>query len=51
MIESLSNIKVNDLNKVGAVCNNAEIVSSQLRGQPTDGALLAVAMKVTMMII
>ncbi|CAF1333002.1 unnamed protein product, partial [Rotaria sordida] len=31
--------------EVGAVCNNAEIINSQLRGQPTEGALLAVAMK------
>ncbi|CAF4751665.1 unnamed protein product [Rotaria sp. Silwood1] len=31
--------------EVGAVCNNAEIVNSHLRGQPTEGALLAVAMK------
>ena len=30
----------------GAVCNNAEIVNAQLRGQPTEGALLAAAMKV-----
>jgi hypothetical protein len=41
------NIQINDDdNKVGAVCNNAEIINSQLRGQPTEGALLAVAMKV-----
>ena len=32
--------------QVGSVCNNAEIVNSQLRGQPTEGALLAVALKV-----
>ncbi|CAF4057527.1 unnamed protein product [Rotaria magnacalcarata] len=31
--------------EVGAVCNNAEIINSQLRGQPTEGALLVVAMK------
>lgn len=31
---------------MGAVCNNAEIINNQLRGQPTEGALLAVAMKV-----
>ena len=28
------------------MCNNAEIINSQLRGQPTEGALLAVSMKV-----
>lgn len=31
--------------EVGAICNNAEIANGQLRGQPTEGALLAVAMK------
>ncbi|CAF3006030.1 unnamed protein product [Rotaria socialis] len=31
--------------EIGAVCNNAEIINSQLRGQPTEGALLVVAMK------
>ncbi|CAF1042172.1 unnamed protein product, partial [Didymodactylos carnosus] len=31
--------------EVGAVCNNSEIINSQLRGQPSEGALLAVAMK------
>lgn len=31
---------------MGSACNNAEIVNSQLRGQPTEGALLAVALKV-----
>jgi hypothetical protein len=42
------NIQINDDdNKVGAVCNNAEIINSQLRGQPTEGALIAVAMKVS----
>ncbi|CAF4879496.1 unnamed protein product, partial [Rotaria socialis] len=34
--------------KVGAVCNNAEIINFQLRGQPTEGALLAVAMKMNL---
>ena len=32
--------------QVGAVCNNAHIVNGDLRGQPTEGALLAAAMKV-----
>ena len=31
----------------GAVCNNAQIVGGQLLGQPTDGAILAAAIKVT----
>ncbi|CAF3594580.1 unnamed protein product [Adineta steineri] len=34
--------------EVGAVCNNSEIINSQLRGQPTEGALLAVAMKMNL---
>ncbi|CAF1666141.1 unnamed protein product, partial [Adineta ricciae] len=34
--------------EVGSVCNNAEIVNSQLRGQPTEGALLAVALKMNL---
>ncbi|CAF0839383.1 unnamed protein product [Rotaria sordida] len=34
--------------EVGAVCNNAEIVNFQLRGQPTEGALLAVALKINL---
>ncbi|CAF4414794.1 unnamed protein product, partial [Adineta steineri] len=34
--------------EVGAVCNNAEIINSQLRGQPTEGALIAVAMKMNL---
>lgn len=46
-----SNEKQNLLfHKVGAVCNNAEIVNGQLRGQPTEGALLVVAMKVNTII-
>ena len=32
--------------EVGTVCNNAQIVGGVLRGQPTEGALLACAMKV-----
>jgi hypothetical protein len=43
-------IKINDFYKVGAVCNNAEIVNSQLRGQPTEGALLSLALKVSFII-
>ncbi|KAL8564591.1 ATPase, P-type (transporting), HAD superfamily, subfamily IC [Nucella lapillus] len=31
--------------EVGCVCNNAEITSEGLRGQPTEGALLAAAAK------
>ena len=32
--------------QVGCVCNNAEITSDGLRGQPTEGALIAAARKV-----
>jgi hypothetical protein len=33
--------------QVGTICNNAEITETGLRGQPTEGALLACAMKVS----
>jgi P-type Ca2+ transporter type 2C len=36
---------VTNLLEIGCVCNNAIIQSDQLLGQPTEGALLAVAMK------
>ncbi|CAO1421189.1 unnamed protein product [Diamesa hyperborea] len=36
---------INQLIEVGAVCNNAIIQGEQLLGTPTEGALLAVAMK------
>lgn len=32
--------------EIGVVCNNAHIVDGNLRGQPTEGAILACAMKV-----
>jgi len=32
--------------KIGVICNNATINGDTLQGQPTEGALLAVAMKV-----
>lgn len=32
--------------QVGVICNNATINGDTLQGQPTEGALLAVAMKV-----
>lgn len=32
--------------QVGVMCNNAIINGETLQGQPTEGALLAVAMKV-----
>lgn len=36
---------IKSLLEVGAVCNNAVIMSETLLGQPTEGALLAAAMK------
>ncbi|XP_018573940.1 calcium-transporting ATPase type 2C member 1 isoform X1 [Anoplophora glabripennis] len=36
---------VHQLLEVGAVCNNASIINELLLGQPTEGALLAAAMK------
>jgi Ca2+-transporting ATPase len=40
-----SNPSIARLVEVGAVCNNAQIVDEQVRGQPTEGALLIVAAK------
>ncbi|XP_035232052.1 calcium-transporting ATPase type 2C member 2-like, partial [Stegodyphus dumicola] len=34
--------------EAGCVCNNADIVNDQLRGQPTEGALIAAARKLDM---
>ena len=34
------------IDQVGVICNNARIVEGVLQGQPTEGALLACAMKV-----
>lgn len=39
-----------DLLEVGCVCNNAMINDETLLGQPTEGALLAVAMKVNLVL-
>ncbi|XP_047479448.1 calcium-transporting ATPase type 2C member 1-like [Penaeus chinensis] len=41
----LANEAVTKLLETGAVCNNAEIVGDQLLGQPTEGAILAAAIK------
>jgi Ca2+-transporting ATPase len=40
-----SNPSIARLIEVGAVCNNSQIVENQVRGQPTEGALLIVAGK------
>lgn len=34
----------------GAVCNNAQIVGGNLLGQPTEGAILAAAIKVSVLL-
>ncbi|KAG1714071.1 Calcium-transporting ATPase type 2C member 1 [Nymphon striatum] len=39
---------VSTLLESGVLCNNAEIVGDQLRGQPTEGALLAAAHKASL---
>ncbi|XP_042226858.1 calcium-transporting ATPase type 2C member 1-like isoform X2 [Homarus americanus] len=41
----LANEAVTKLLETGAVCNNAQIVGGQLLGQPTEGAILAAALK------
>lgn len=33
--------------EVGCICNDAEIHEDQLHGQPTEGAILACALKVS----
>ncbi len=39
---------IKKLVEIGCVCNNADITGGQLRGQPTEGALIAVAQKLDM---
>ncbi len=34
--------------QIGQVCNNAEVIDGDLRGQPTEGALVVLALKVRM---
>ena len=34
--------------QVGVVCNNAQVIEGSLVGQPTEGALMACAMKVNL---
>ncbi|CAG2170920.1 unnamed protein product [Oppiella nova] len=34
--------------EIGCICNNADITGGQLRGQPTEGALIAAAQKLDM---
>lgn len=44
-IYGVSNNSLFKLLEIGVVCNNAVIADGQLQGQPTEGALLACAMK------
>ena len=37
---------ISRLIEVGAVCNNSQVIEEQVRGQPTEGALLVVANKI-----
>lgn len=37
---------ISKLIEVGAVCNNSQVIDEQVRGQPTEGALLVLANKV-----
>ena len=44
----LAKESIYSLLEVGCVCNNASITDENLRGQPTEGALLAAALKFEM---
>uniref|UniRef100_A0AC35TX89 Calcium-transporting ATPase n=1 Tax=Rhabditophanes sp. KR3021 TaxID=114890 RepID=A0AC35TX89_9BILA len=43
-----SNPSINSLVEIGVVCNNAQIVNKEVLGQPTEGALMVMAMKMGM---
>lgn len=45
-LQQINSIK--RLLEVGCVCNNADIISGQLRGQPTEGSLVAAGHKLDM---
>ena len=42
-----SHSSISKVIEVGCICNDAEITPDGLHGQPTEGALIAVAWKVT----
>ncbi|XP_074645561.1 calcium-transporting ATPase type 2C member 1-like [Tubulanus polymorphus] len=46
IVHNNSHPDITKLIEVGVLCSNADIVNDSLRGQPTEGALLALAMKV-----
>ncbi|KAL3858595.1 hypothetical protein ACJMK2_008867 [Sinanodonta woodiana] len=47
-VEGGSHHSISKVIEVGCICNNAEICEDGLHGQPTEGALLAVALKMNL---
>ncbi|XP_051883919.1 calcium-transporting ATPase type 2C member 2-like isoform X2 [Pristis pectinata] len=45
LVKAFSNVSVGKLVEAGCLCNNAAINNETLIGQPTEGALIALAMK------
>ncbi|XP_072926426.1 calcium-transporting ATPase type 2C member 2-like isoform X1 [Hemitrygon akajei] len=45
VVKAFSNVSVGKLVEAGCLCNNAAITEDSLIGQPTEGALIALAMK------
>ena len=46
LVDGNSHPSLSKVIEVGCICNNAEICNNALHGQPTEGALLACALKV-----
>ncbi|XP_034154012.2 calcium-transporting ATPase type 2C member 1 isoform X2 [Pangasianodon hypophthalmus] len=46
MVHGFSNISISKLVEAGCVCNDAVVRNNALMGRPTEGALIALAMKV-----
>lgn len=46
-VDSQSHPALSKIIEVGCICNDAEICDDTLHGQPTEGALLACALKVS----
>ena len=46
VVDGNSHPSLSKVIEVGCICNNAEIHNEGLHGQPTEGALLACALKV-----
>ena len=47
MVTEQSHSSISKVIEVGCICNDAEITPDGLHGQPTEGALIAAAWKVT----